>query len=218
MLLGSEEIDAQVIDEAMAVIAPHHFISSGIRLAVADEDVSRAREILGLPAIPQVIPKTNTNPLWLMVVIAVAAFTVLFFGFKHYQVSKIERVDQDRNNDGKPDERTEFNRQGKPVTFYLDNNFDGNWDWKQNFQDGTPTHAEADLDFDSVFDATVVFKNGLAITETIRPGGEGNPLFRHEYEHGITKVTWFDSDRDGSWDERIDYDPMGREIKRLSLK
>mgnify|MGYP001788440284 CR=1 FL=1 len=221
MQLGAEEIQAHVLDESIASIAPHHLNGSGVRLFVADEDVPRAREILELPAISRIMPKATANPLWLMIAIGVAAFTVLFFGAKQYRephTASVERVEQDRNNDGKLDERTEYNRQGKIVAFYADNNFDGNWDWKQSFENGSPFRAEMDRDFDDVFDTILDFKKGVKTTETICPSGQGNPLFRHEYQHGVLNVTWHDHQRDGRWDERIDHDAMGREINRTLLK
>ncbi len=49
-VLASEGIDGQVLDEG-ASVAPHLLLASGIRLAVADEDAARAREILGLSAV-----------------------------------------------------------------------------------------------------------------------------------------------------------------------
>ena len=44
--LGSYGIESEILDEGLAVNAPHFAMADGIRLAVADEDLLRAKEIL----------------------------------------------------------------------------------------------------------------------------------------------------------------------------
>ena len=44
--LRSYGIEAEILDEGLAVNAPHFAMADGIRLAVADEDLERAKEIL----------------------------------------------------------------------------------------------------------------------------------------------------------------------------
>ena len=44
--LRSYGIEAEILDEGLAVNAPHFAMADGIRLAVADEDLKRAKEIL----------------------------------------------------------------------------------------------------------------------------------------------------------------------------
>jgi len=219
-LLASEGIDAQVLDEG-ATVAPHLLLATGIRLAVADEDAAQAREILGLSADLKLVSRKSFSPLWMILVTGVAIFTVLYAGIRRNHGIMTEmpnRIDLDRNRDGKPDERLEQDRQGVPETGYGDDNFDGRWDRKSKYRDGILASAERDLDFDGTFDLSLEYQNGVLTTETIRPGGEGYPLFRHEYRHGILALTWSDKDRDGRWDERIEYDPTGREIRRAPLE
>lgn len=219
-LLASEGIDAQVLDEAAAV-APQLWLASGIRLAVADEDAARAREVLGLSAVLKSVPRKSFSLLWMILVTGAAVFTVLYAGIRRNHVSAAEppsRIELDRNHDGKPDERVERDRQGVPVAGYGDDNFDGRWDRKSKYRNGVLTSAERDLDFDGTFDSALEYQHGVVVTETIRPGGVGYPLFRHDHRHGILALTWSDKDRDGRWDERIEYDPTGREIERTPLK
>jgi hypothetical protein len=219
-LLASEGIDAQVLDEG-ATVAPHLLLASGIRLAVADEDAAQAREILGLSAVLKPVPSKSFSPLWMILVTGVAIFTVLYAGIRRnhgFMAETPNRIDLDRNQDGKPDERLERDRQGVPVAGYGDDNFDGRWDRKSKYQGGILASAERDLDFDGTFDSSLEYQNGVLTSETIRPGGERYPLFRHDFRHGILALTWSDKDRDGRWDERIEYDPAGREIQRTHLK
>ncbi|MES2924273.1 MAG: hypothetical protein V4819_22165 [Verrucomicrobiota bacterium] len=219
-LLESEGIDAQVLDEC-AALDPHLLLASGIRLAVADEDAAEAREILGLSAVLTSVPKKSFNPLWMILVLGTAILTVLYAGIRRNHgpmADAMNRTELDRNQDGKPDERLELDRQGVPVAGYGDDNFDGRWDRKSKYQGVSLSSAERDLDFDGIFDSSLEYQQGVLITETIRPGGGGYPLFRHEYREGVLALTWSDKERDGRWDERIAYDPAGREIERTTLK
>ncbi len=219
-LLASEGIDAEVLDEGAAV-APHLLLATGIRLAVADEDAAQAREILGLSAVLKAVSTKPMNPLWMILVTGVAGLTVLYAGIRrnHGFIAEVpNRIDLDRNRDGKPDERMERDRQGASVASYGDDNFDGRGDRKSKYQGGILASAERDLDFDGIFDSSLDYQNGVLATETIRPGGAGYPLFRHEYRNGILALAWSDRDRDGRWDERIEYDPTAREIQRTALE
>lgn len=44
--LGSHGVEAWILDEGVAAHAPHFAMTSGIRLAVADEDIELAESIL----------------------------------------------------------------------------------------------------------------------------------------------------------------------------
>ena len=47
MVLESAGITSFILDETMAAVAPHHFLtSSGVRLQVADEHAAEAQKIL----------------------------------------------------------------------------------------------------------------------------------------------------------------------------
>jgi len=217
-LLASEGIDAQVLDENMSM-APHLLLASGVRLAVADEDAAAAREILGFPAAAPRVPRRGINPLWMIGIMAVAVFTVFYFGVR--QRSNPDEApntfDQDRNRDGKTDVKFYFDGEGLVMSAQIDDNFDGRWDGKETYESGIVVETIIDRNFDGLFDSTFSYVNGVAASETIRPGGQGFPLFRHDLRQGVLAVTWSDKDRDGKWDERIDYDPMGRETRREAL-
>lgn len=219
MHLGNEGIEADVLDEAIASAAPHLAFASGIRLAVADEDAVRAREILGLPAVADVSLPRKGTPWWVFVVAAVAVFTLLAQAIRNHssRSSPARTADTDRNGDGKADERFDF-RGDVLVTAWNDNNFDGRWDVKTTYQGGVVTRSEADHDFDGNFDSVTEYRHGVPVITTVRAGGKGLPVLRHEYRDGIHFRTWEDKDSDGSWDRTTDYDPMGRETSSQELK
>lgn len=222
-LLESEGISAEVLDEGTAVSAPYLLLSSGIRLAVADEDAPRAREILELPAEAPPLRggRSVGGGLWVVIVLIVAMASVFVIGTR--QKSARQRsfpgqvIEQDRNGDGRPDLRYEYDAAGNPLLAFEDDNFDGRWSSRYEFRAGIVTRSEHDLNFDGTFDSVIEYRHGMPHVETIRPGGSGHPLFRHEYAHGRLATTWSDPDRDGTWDERTTYDPMGRQ-KRQPLR
>lgn len=217
--LESEGVAAEVLDEAMAVSAPHLLMTSGIRLSVADEDAERAREILGLPSGPPPRKPSGPTPLWIAGAVMIAAVTVLFFGLRNYsQGPGGEVVERDRNGDGKVDERFEYDVKGRALRAFEDNNFDGRWDARFDYKGEVPVRGEVDLDFDGVFDAVLECKNGVVVSETVRPGGEGYPLLRREYRDGVPRRMWLDEDRDGSWDVRVEFDAMGREMEKVPVR
>jgi hypothetical protein len=194
---------------------------SGIRLSVADEDAAAAREALGLPPQPEPPPrKRSSAPVWGALVVFIAGLTVLIAGMRQYRPffpDGIERRETDRNHDGKIDERVEFDARGLPLRAFMDNNFDGIWDVRVTYEDGVIKRVESDPAFDGTFPVTCEYENGLPAVQTVRPGGNGEELSRTEFRDGVMTRIWRDNDRDGHWDERIDYDALGRETARVAL-
>lgn len=218
MHLGNQGIEAHVIDEATASTAPHIAFASGIRLMVADEDVARARDILGLPALMEARPARGGIPWWVFAVAGIAIFTLFAQAIRQNSAGRTpaKSSDFDRNGDGRADERFDF--QGDVVVkSWRDNNFDGIWDERIRYENSQPILGEADLDFDGKFDSTTEYLLGIPAITRVRDGGEGPLLFRYDYERGVLTREWHDSDADGEWDVAIDYDPLGREKNRTTL-
>lgn len=220
-LLESEGIESDVLDEATASAAPYLLAYSGIRLAVADEDAVRACEVLDLPrAEPSRPLKRGGMVVWFSIILGVAGVSVFLAGVSNHRPppSRSTVIEEDRNGDGKPDTRSEVDTSGKIIRHYADNNFDGVWDIRETYQNGLPISREQDLDFDGLFDTKSEFKNGIILRETVTPRGEGNPLFRYEYSNGIRTARWSDPDRDGRWNERVEFDAMGLESPPQLMK
>lgn len=217
--LELEGIEAEVLDEATAVTAPYLLISSGIRLAVADEDGDRAREVLRLPELKEPPPPIS-SPRWLAwFVIAIALVSLFAFGMRQWKTpSSFPPVEKDRDGDGRKDERVEFDRTGRPLRAYQDENGDGLWDVRTSYENGLPVKTERDRDFDGAFDVVTIFRNGVIVGEVETPGGKGNPVSKQDYENGVLRERWEDPDRNGAWNTRIRYDANGRESERQDLR
>jgi len=217
--LAEAGIEADVLDEATATTAPYLLASSGIRLAVADEEADRACDLLGVPRGATVAPpKRGGLPAWIALVVGVAAITVVIAGMKQTRNAANTKTDLDRNGDGKPDARRVYDVNGQIVEALEDNDFDGKWDVRLQYRSGIVVAVEKDLDFDGSYDSRTIFHGGVSLEETITPGGAGNALFRDEFEQGVRVARWSDPERDGKWNERMEFDPMGRETARFPMK
>lgn len=218
-LLEEGGVEADILDEATASTAPYLLISSGIRVTVADEDAVAAREILGLPAEPEPPPRKSGGIPWLAIVVAgIALVTLISYARQGRHPSDPQKIDEDRNGDGKADVRTTYDDAGRPLLALEDDNFDGRWDRRSECVNGILEKVSSDFDRDGAFDSVMTFDRGRPVSELVTPAGEGNPLFRKVFKDGVLESRWDDVDRDGAWDQRIDYDAMGRETGRTTLK
>jgi len=219
-LLAEAGIESDVLDEATATTAPYLLANTGIRLAVADEDADRACETLGVPRRePAATPRRGGLPVWVALVVGAAAISVVVAGMKQSRGTGTGgREDFDRNGDGRPDLRVICDADGRTTERWLDQNFDGRWDVQEHWANGQPAVIEQDVDFDGSYDRRGEYRQGVLVSETITPGGSGNPLSRLEFRNGVLTASWSDPERDGKWNERVEYDPMGRETGRTTLK
>lgn len=215
--LEAAGIQADILDEATATLAPHLAFASGIRLAVADGDFEQARELLGLPArLPSARPKGGI-PWWFFAIVAASVLTIVLQASRQGRTRGVsqEPGGLDRNHDGRPDTRRE--QDGGLLTDWFDENFDGKWDYKVIYKDGVAVRSEVDVDFDGSYDAVTEFKDGVPQSTTVRRGGKGPVLRLATYRDGILATALEDRDGNGAWDLRIEYDPYGLQLKREEL-
>lgn len=219
-LLEAGGVGADILDEATASTAPYLLVSSGIRVTVADEDVQAAREILGLPAEPESLPRkgSSTMPWVAGLITVIAVVTLISFSQQNRKVAGDHKTERDRNGDHKADVRTTYDGSGHPQLALYDENFDGRWDVRMEYESGTRVKGYEDRDRDGNFDVVETFDKGILTSELVTPGGVGHPLFRYVFREGILESRWEDTDRDGTWDLRTDYDVMGRETGRTPMK
>jgi hypothetical protein len=151
------------------------------------------------------------------------------FGTKTYRY--------DRDHDGKPDEIWVY-RNGRPVEWSYDRNFDGRFDsWDHydsagmrilskadNNFDGIPdvtwrytkgiiTSMEMDTDFNGIPDAFFTYKNDLVQQVDIKPNGTNVITLREVFRNGVLTEIWRDTNRDGQFDEIVQYDPFFEPVK-----
>lgn len=214
-LLEADGVEADILDEATASTAPYLLISSGIRVTVADEDAEAAREVLGLTGEPEPPPPRRSSGLpWLSVLISIIALLVLISYARQGAKSGLgQKVDEDRNGDGKADVRTTLDEFQRPHLRVEDGNFDGRWDVRFDYEAGIVVKRSEDFDHDGTFDSVSDFDHGVQTSELVTPGGTGNPSYRRVFRNGIEESRWEDKDRDGLWDTRTDFDTDGQGLK-----
>lgn len=219
LALETEGIEADILDEATASLAPHLTLSSGVRLAVPDGDFNRSREVLGLPPVDLPPAKVARGvPWWAYLILAVAVISLFLKAKPSSSSDRGETYSIDRNGDGRPDECCEFDATGRVSVLWCDNNFDGRWDERFEYKDGIPHMVERDLDFDGVYDEFTELRHGVPVTTVVRKGGRGPVLTLVTYRDGVLAQTLEDSDGDGQWDFRTVYDAFGRVKERSPVE
>jgi len=154
------------------------------------------------------------------------------------------RVDGiDHNRDGVLDEKWTFSANGTLLRTEVDRNFDHKVDYVIRYDARAMIEsAEADDDFDGVFETRFVYREGSVLTSETDTDGDGFPDLRSSYAHGILMSTAFldpatglplrvehyrkdkldhadiDSRRSGTLDVRIRYTPLAEVASREAIE
>ncbi len=119
------------------------------------------------------------------------------------------RTEIDRNLDGKVDYVAHYDRHGQIESAEADDDFDGIFETRMRFRDGKVELSEVDTDGDGIADRRSHYTNGvLTTTEIINPA-TGMPLRVEYYRLGVLVKAEVDTDRDGVLDTRLFYTPLG---------
>jgi antitoxin component YwqK of YwqJK toxin-antitoxin module len=153
----------------------------------------------------------------------------------YYIGGKLDKVESDRNGDGKIDEWFIYSS-GTCVRVLADQNFDGRIDlWQTNSEDfgsivrfdrnfdgkpdyvdiyvnGVLSESREDTDFNGIFDVTTQYKHGVPFLSEVRPNGTNVVFISRSFKDGILKEEWIDEDMDGKFDLKKEFDPMGKEV------
>lgn len=219
LALEAEGIEADVLDEATASLAPHLTFTSGVRVAVPDGDFVRSREVLGLPPVELPPAKVNRGvPWWAYLILAVAVISLFLKANLSSSAIGGDAYSVDRNGDGRADEQYEFDTAGRVSVIWCDNNFDGRWDERFEFKEGVARTIERDLDFDGSYDEITELRYGVPVTTVVRKGGRGPALMLMTYRDGVAAQSLEDNDGDGQWDIRTVYDAFGRVKERSPVE
>lgn len=212
-----------------------------VRIEVDEADWARARELVeqweardNPPAPPSAAKAERGGPRLLPGLVLGLALGALGIGITWAYFRSPTRLDGvDYNHDGQLDERWTYTPSGTPVKYELDRNLDDRIDYITRFDErGLPATAEADDDFNGVFETRIRFKDGQFDEADSDTDGDGVADTRTHYTHGVpTSMDYFnpdtglplridyfklgklthsevDTDRDGKPDTRIDYTPL----------
>jgi hypothetical protein len=236
-LLKQEGITAVIHGEALQGAIGELPAAGLVRLVVDEADFARARELVERwdaeqPA-QEVRPKPPTTRSRVMGFFLLGI--ALGLGGTYAYVRTPIKVDgTDYNRDGVLDEAWTHSPRGTPVRLEVDRNLDGKVDYVARYDErGLIESAEADDDFNGVFETGMRYRFGnVELTETDTDGDLYRDL-RTAYTHGVVSATEFlspsnglplrvehyrlgkmthaevDSNTDGVLDTRVMYTPLG---------
>jgi hypothetical protein len=139
--------------------------------------------------------------------------------FFYYFGERLERIEMDRNRDGKIDQTLHYGLDGFIARSESDDDFDGRIDGHARYKYGQIIDGDVDSDGDGRPEYRAEYRFGLLLREEYL-GADGILLKRVEYRHGWPQSDQFDSDGDGRLDSARRYDRNGEIVatERLPLK
>lgn len=123
----------------------------------------------------------------------------------------------DRNLDGKPDYTTQADWRGLDESAEADDDFDGVFETRQRFRAGNLESSEADTDGDGIVDLHSSYTHGvIAYEETLDPYS-GRVVRIDHYRLGRITHAEVDTDGDGTLDTRLTYPGGGRPAREEAI-
>lgn len=243
-LLRQEGLEAQVRGEALQGAMGEIPATGLVRLEVDEADHAAARAVIArwegtqgerTPAPPR---SPRSGLAWGLVIGLVVGVAATYAAYR----APARQDGIDYNGDGQLDERWTYSANGTPLKLETDRNLDGKIDYVATYNDrGFIESADADDDFDGVFETHQWLQNGNVQMSTTDTDGDGYPDLRTNFTHGVAESVEFinpasgkplriehyrlgvlkyadvDTDRDGTLDTRLRYSPLGEVTTREAL-
>jgi hypothetical protein len=119
------------------------------------------------------------------------------------------KVEQDRNLDRKVDAVIDYDERGLMASGRSDDNFDGIFETRQRYGNGSLVMAETDTDGDGYPDMRWFYAYGVLDRADVMNPATGRPLRVEHYRLGRLTHADVDTDLDGGLDTRVKYDARG---------
>lgn len=129
--------------------------------------------------------------------------------FYYYRGQVPSKVEFDRNADREIDARTSFDLQGVVAQSQSDDDFNGTFEWQQEFERGQIVRASMDLDGDGRPERVEKIRHGVLQTIEIYGPSVINPVVRETYDNSRLVVTEYDKNWDGVFERRVEHDEFG---------
>lgn len=129
-----------------------------------------------------------------------------------YSGDVLERIESDRNHDGKVDQVTKYGVDGNAASSESDNDFDGRMETKTRHLHGQWQSQESDDDGDGAAEYQADAVSGVVYGEQWLDA-QGRVFKRVQYKDNVPVSGEIDTDKDGMLDTRRFYDRTG-EITR----
>ncbi|GLR14743.1 hypothetical protein GCM10007907_35330 [Chitinimonas prasina] len=129
----------------------------------------------------------------------------------------LQKVERDRNRDGKMDYASDYDRRGMIDASEQDDDFNGTLETRARYEEGSIVSSERDIDGDSFFEYKEFFEHDvLARTEILHPN-TGLPRKIVYYVKLRMDYVELDTNGDGTMDTRVRYDPDGEPVSREAI-
>jgi hypothetical protein len=241
-LLARAGISARVDGEFLAGAGGDLPLGSTIKVRVDPARAAEAREVINEWEREQPPPEPSAaaprsrmrSPLWFgvgMLVGAAIAFVVLRTPytqpsvdldgdgvddeFFHYKGNHLDRVEHDRNGDGRIDAVWINDIHGVLSRYEGDDDFDGHFEWNSAAEGGQIALSTRDVNGDGRPDSVWRFADGVLRTVDVYDEAGQRVVARQHYADGVwNDVTDFDTDGDGSFERRVEFDRYGEPVLR----
>ena len=237
-MLEQAGVGAHVQGEHLQSGAGELPVGNLVAVAVADEDVSKAREVIRewearvvAPAdAPASEPKRSSGVSHgIAFLIGAALSGGLVWAAYHgpdtsegldhngdgtadekliYDGGRLTRVETDRDFDGRVDLIIEYDRHGNPSEDRSDDDFDGRLESITHFRDGQPVKWQADLDGDGQPDVRSLYEHGVVSKTEYLDRASRRVIKTVSYRGGKPEHAELDLDGDGGFERRYDFDAI----------
>jgi hypothetical protein len=241
-LLAQAGISSRVDGEFLAGAGGELPLGSSIRVRVDPSRAAEARTVidewerLQPPESRSALPPRRPiwrSPLWFLGGIIVGG-AVMFLALRTPQMAEsvdldgdgvtdetyfysgqvIDRVEYDRNADGKVDARWKNDIKGIPMRFDGDDDFDGRFEWQIEARHGWAVRAVMDADGDGRPEQVGLHKHGVLHTLEIFDPSGARIVVREHIDNSRVVASEFDQDGDGVFERRVEYDRYGEPLSR----
>ena len=234
-LLARAGISARVDGEFLQGAGGDLPLGNSIKVRVAPENAAEARAVIDeweklQPAEPAPPPRRPAwrSPLWLIVGMIVGGVGVAYglrspvssagvdYDFDgdyeityHYAGNNPHLTEVDRNDDGRPDVRWEFDASGMEKGLSADDDFDGRFEWRAVMLRGEQHTGRVDRDGDGSIEEIWHFENGVVTSVDMFDESGQRLVSRQHYTHGVRSSAEFDRDGDGAFEQHVEFDRLG---------
>ena len=129
-----------------------------------------------------------------------------------YGGGRLERVEMDRNFDGRVDALTEYDASGLPTLYRADDTFDGTMDTTIGYRRGQAEATEVDTDGDGKVDYRMLLEHGVPSTAEYLNPATGQVKKKVTYVRNKADRVYLDLDEDGAWDRSYGLDAIDEPI------
>jgi len=135
-----------------------------------------------------------------------------------YRGGQLSECSVDRNYDGKFDFWERYDSKGYRIQATADDNFDGKPDVTWSYTNAVLVSSRRDTDFNGKPDVTYRYTNELPSQADWQPNETNIVTVRQFFRHGLLHEEWRDTNWDGAFDVRIQFDAFENPISTNAFR